>query len=189
MRPNTSPALALAAIAAASLVVAGCSKKDDGPKTEDQVRAEAAQLKHPQPGQYRSTFKIVDFEVPGMPAAQQDRLRQMFASSQRGQEYCLTPEQAAKGFEEAMKKLPQGKCSYDRFSVSGSDLDAQLTCETGQGQKSTIGMKGTVGEAGSQLTMTMDSKSSQLPGGSVRMVAEVASQRTGDCAATGAAAQ
>lgn len=179
MRPVPVPALALLATAA---LVAGCSKKDDGPKTEEQVRAEAANLAHPLPGQYRSTFRIVSFEIPGMPADQQERMRAMFASAQRGQEYCLTPEQAAKGFEEAMKKLPQGKCAYDRFSVDGGNLDAQLTCETGQGMKSTIGMKGTVSQNGSQMTMSVDQKAAQLPSGSMKMVAEVASQRIGDCA-------
>lgn len=182
--PSLAPRLALPL--AAALVLSACSKEADKPKSEDEVRAAAAQMAHPEPGQYRSTFKVVSFEVPGMPAAQQDRMRQMFANSQRGQEYCLTPEQAAKGFEEAMKKLPQGKCTYDRFNVSGTDLDAQLTCETGQGMKSTIGMKGTVSSTGSQLTMSMDNKSAQLPGGGMKMVAEVASQRIGDCPPAGA---
>ena len=165
----------------AGLALAAC-QADDKPKTEDQVRGEAAKLAKPVPGQYRSTSKLISFEVPGMSTEQSERIKQMFASNMQGRTYCLTEAEADKGFEEAMKKLPQGKCSYDRFSVSGNYLEAQLSCETGKDMKGVIGLKGTVSETGSQITMSVEQGAPGMEGNKLKVVAEVASERTGDCA-------
>jgi len=166
---------------AAAIMLAGC-KSEDKPKSEDEVRKEATKLANPVPGLYRSTSKLVSFEVPGMPAAQADRVRQMFSAGDQGREYCLSAEEASKGFGEAMKKLPQGKCSYDRFNVSGNMLDAQLTCQTGQDMTGVVGMKGTVTETGSQMTMSIDqSVGNGAQGHALKIVAEVKSERIGDC--------
>lgn len=170
----------LATTALAALALAGCAK-EDGPKTEEQVREEAAGLAKPQAGLYRSSFSIVSLDVPGVPPAQLEQMRKMFAASQQGQEYCLSAAEAEKGFEEAMKKLPQGKCSYDRFNVSGDQLDAQLTCETGQGMKATIGMAGTVTATGSKLKMSVAQSAPAGAPGAMNMVTEVSSERIGDC--------
>lgn len=165
---------------AAALLLTAC-QADDQPKTEEQVRGEADKLAKPVPGQYRSTSKLVSFEVPGMDPAQSARIRDMFASTMQGREYCLTEAEADKGFAEAMKKLPQGKCSYDRFSVSGNYLEAQLTCETGKDMKGVIGLKGTISETGSQISMSVEQAAPGKPGDKLKVVAEVASERVGDC--------
>lgn len=168
---------------ALALSLAAC-KKAEAPKTEAQVSEAAAQIAKPQAGQYRMTSKLVTFEVPGMPAAQQERFRQMFATAAQGSEYCLTPEQAEMGFQEAMKKLPQGKCTYDKFNVDGSKLDAQLSCETGKGMKAQIGMNGRVTTTGSNMEMTVNQAApAGVPTGGIKMVMQVETTRIGDCKA------
>lgn len=174
--------LVLATTALAAITLAGCAK-EDGPRTEEQVREEASGLAKPQAGFYRSTVSVVSLDVPGVPPAQLEEMRKMFASSMQGQEYCLTAAEAEKGFEEAMKKLPQGKCSYDKFAVSGDQLDAQLTCETGKGMKATIGMAGTVTTTGSRLKMSVAQTAPAGAPGAMNMVTEVSSERIGDCPA------
>ena len=165
----------------AALALAGCGKADDKPKSEAEVKQAAAQLANPKPGMYRSTSKLVSFEVPGMAPAQSARLKEMFSTTQQGRDYCLTPEDAEKGFEAAMQKLPQGSCQYDRFNVSGAKLDAQMTCVTGKDMKALITLVGTVGEEGSQMRMSVNQSAPGGQVGGMKMVADVASQRTGDC--------
>lgn len=171
---------------AATVILAACNSADK-PKSPEEVKEEIARADHPQPGLYRSTFRILSFEIPGMPPAQAEKMKAMFTTTGEGREYCLTKEEADKGWEAATKKLAEGDCRFDRFSASGGKLDAKLACETGRGMKSTIEMNGTMNSTGSQTTMTIAQAAPQMPGGAggmgsgIRMVAEVSSQRVGDC--------
>lgn len=155
----------------------------DKPKSPEEVKKEVAKVERPQPGLYRTSSKVVSFEVPGMPPAEAQRMKAMFSSTNQSRDYCLTQEEADKGWEAVTTKLAEGNCKYDRFEASSGTLDAKLTCETGQGMKSTIEMKGTMTSTGSNMTMTMAQAAPQMAGGKdgIRMVAEVSSQRVGDC--------
>lgn len=166
----------------AALAISACGR-DDKPKSEEEVKDAMANMVKPKPGMYRSTAKLVSFEVPGMPPAQAERLKQVF-SQEQGRDVCLSKAEADKGYEEMTKKLAaQGKCRYDRFDARGGTLDAKLSCETGKDMHATIELKGTISEEGSRMRMQVEQAAPNLPGGGkVKMVAEVASQRTGDCA-------
>lgn len=161
----------------AALALTACK---DEPKTADQVKQEMAQMPKPKPGLYRSTSKLINLEMPGMPQAQQDQLKQVFSEAQ-GRDFCLTKAEADKGYEEMTKKLAEGNCKYDKFEASGSSLDAKLTCETGKDMKAVVAMKGEVSTESSKMTMTVEQSAPQLAGKTMKMTAEVASVRTGDC--------
>ncbi len=163
-----------------AILALGACNTADKPKSEDEVKDEMARMVKPRPGQYHSTSKLVSFEVPGMPAAQAERLKGMFSTAQ-GRDFCLTPAEADKGYEEMTKKLAQGNCAYDRFSVDDGALDAQLTCQTGKDMKAVVSMKGTVTAEGSQMTVSINQSAPGMPAGGVKMVAEVGSQRSGNC--------
>lgn len=167
----------LAAPLVAALALSACK---DEPKTENQVKQEIAQMPKPKPGLYRSTSKLVSFDVPGMPKEQQDQFRQVF-SQQTGRDFCLTKAEADKGYEEMTKKLAEGNCTYDKFEASGSTLDAKLSCATGKDMKADVAMKGTMSTESSQMTMTIAQSSPQLPGKSMTITAEISSTRVGDC--------
>ena len=173
--------LVLALPVLAGLILAGCDAADE-PRTQAEAEEAARQLVKPKPGLYRSTSTLVSFEVPGMSPAQAEQMRQMFSTTAQGREYCLTPEEANEGMEGALKKLAEGQCTYDRFNADGEVLDAKLTCETGRDMKATIVMKGTMSAEGSQMKMEVEQSAPGAPGGAaVKMVAEIASQRIGDC--------
>lgn len=161
----------------AALALTGCK---DEPKTADQVKQEMAAMPKPKPGLYRSTSKLISLEMPGMPQAQQDQLKQVFSQAQ-GRDFCLTKAEADKGYEEMTKKLAEGKCSYDKFEANGSNLDAKMSCETGKDMKATVAMKGDISAEGSKMTMTIEQSAPQLAGKTMKITAEVASVRTGDC--------
>ena len=173
--------LVLAVPLLAGLVLAGCNAGDE-PRSQQEAEEVARQMVKPRPGLYRSTSKLVSFEVPGMPPAQAEQMRQMFSTTAQGREYCLTPEEANQGMEGALKKLAEGQCSYDRFNADGEALDAKLTCKTGQDMTATIVMKGTMSAEGSQMKMEVEQSAPGAPGGKgVKMAAEIASERIGDC--------
>ncbi len=168
-----------------AIALAGCSKEPDSPKTADQVKAEARQLVKPQPGQYRSTVKITNFSIPGMPAAQAERMKGMFSASGKSTEFCLSPADADKGFEEFSKRMAQGKCSFDQFNATSGTLDAKMTCQTGKGMTGTYQMHGTFSATGSQMAMKVNQSTAGqiagMPGAGMVMEAEVINQRIGDC--------
>src|SRR5262245_278934 len=116
--------LPLVAALALTGALAGCGR-DDKPKSEEEVKDAMANMAKPKPGLYRSTAKLVSFEVPGMPPQQADRMKEMFSQSQ-GRNFCLTKAEADKGYEEMTKKLAEGKCTYDRFDARGNTIDAKL---------------------------------------------------------------
>lgn len=160
----------------AALALAACGR-DDKPKSEEEVQDAMANMVKPRPGLYRSTAKIVSFEVPGMPAAQAERLKEVF--SQQGRDFCLTKAEADKGYREMTRKLAEGNCAYDRFDARSGKLDAKLTCQTGKDMKATIEMKGTISAEGSQMRMNVVQAAPNDT--SVKMEVDIASQRTGDC--------
>jgi len=167
-------------------MIAGC--KQAPPKTAAEVKEAVAKLDKPLPGLYRSTIKLAEFSVPGMSAAQSERMRTMFDSAQ-SRDFCLTAADAEKGYEEMTKRLAQGQCTYDRFEAAGGSIDAAMTCNAVRGATSKVAMKGTLNPEGSRIHMTVEQS---LPGmgaaaslgvGGVKMVADVTSNRVGDCPA------
>lgn len=164
-----------------ALAMAGCSKEPEGPKTADQVKVEASQLIKPLPGQYRTTMKITNFAIPGMPPEKSAQLKGMFSASGKSNEFCLTPADANKGFEEFSKRMAQGKCSFDKFDASSGALDAKMICQTGKGMTGAYEMKGTFTATGSQMAMKVNQSAPGMPGGGMMMEAEVTNERIGDC--------
>lgn len=175
-----------ASLAMAALALAGCKKETAPAGGEGKSLAEAAHeadaLPKPQPGLYRSAMTMVSFEAPGMPPQAVGQMKDMFARRQSGSEYCLTGEDAAKGYEERVKKLSgQPNCAFDHYSAAGGKLDAKLTCNGQQGMKSVMTMQGTMTPTGSDVTMSMDQSGAAMPGGSMKMTMNVKTTRVGDC--------
>ena len=172
-------------LSVAVLALAGCKKEaTTGPKSLDEVAQEAAAMPKPLPGLYRSTAELVSLDAPGLPAGAAAQMKQMMASKAAPHDFCLTGEEAAKGYEERVKKLAgRPDCHFDHYSATGGKLDAQLTCTGQNGMRSALAMQGTMGPEGSDVTLTMDQSGEQMPGGGMKMVMHVKSARVGDCPA------
>lgn len=179
-----------ALIAAVSLLaLASCGSNDEEPavpRTADEVIAEAGKLEQPLPGRYETKVNVIDFMVPGLPKAQAEQMKSMMGRANReGSSYCLTPEEAKKGFEESIRKMTEGtgqmKCEFDRFAVDGGKLDAALTCSAPQGMTSDIALDGTTSAEASTMHMEMTQRAKMIPGGEMRMEMRMTSRRIGDC--------
>jgi hypothetical protein len=177
----------IAATAVFVLALAACNKEPAKPKTTSEVVAEAGKLARPEPGMYQTHVQLIDFSIPGMPAAQAEQIRKMMGGVQRQTgSYCLTPEEAKKGFEDGIRKMTEGgnggmKCSFKKFAVAGGRLDAAMACTGPQGMTSDIAMDGTASSEASSMHMKMDQKSSMIPGGAITMEMKMDSKRVGDC--------
>lgn len=171
-------------LAAASGLLAACGGGADDADADGDGKitmAEAADKARdatirPKPGQYRATMEVVDFEVPGAPPQAKDMMKQMMG---RSFEYCLSQEDADKGFEEMAKESQDGNCSFEKFDIDGGKMDAVMVCSGDKGEPIRMTMDGMGTETSSKMTMTMDGA---IPGyGAGKMIMKTSHQRIGDC--------
>jgi hypothetical protein len=169
-----------------ALVIAGCGKEAKEPVSSDKIVAEAGKLAQPLPGRYETKVKLLQFAVPGLPAAQADRIKSMMGNvGGETTSYCLTPEEAKKGFEESVRKMSEGQggmsCDFSRFDVDGGKLAAEMACKGPQGMTSEMKLDGTATAQSTSMHMAMTQKAAMIPGGEMRMEMQMDSHRTGDC--------
>lgn len=168
--------------------IAGCSGEPAAEKSADEVIAEASRMARPLPGLYETTAELKDFTVSGVPAEQLGMMKRQFAdSSNKTDTMCLTKADADQGFEKMVRQMGEmGEsmdCAFSQFDASGSKLNAALNCTGPGGTKMAMNMDGTVAPDRSDMTMTMKSSSSMMPGHEMTMVMQTASRRVGDCPA------
>jgi hypothetical protein len=173
-------------LAVSLCALAACGSETSEPRTADEVIAEAGQLEAPRPGQYETSVEVIEFSIPGLPPQQAEQMKSMMGQmGARTSAYCLTPEEAERGFEESVRKMTEGtgdmKCEFARFAVDGGELDAALTCTGPQGMDAEIELSGTAGAESSAMRMKMVQKAAMIPGGEMRVEMQTNSRRTGDC--------
>ena len=139
----------------------------------------------PQPGEYRTSGELVEFELPGASAEEQEMMRGfMEMGASQSQTFCMTQEQADEGFQQfltAMQENPD-ECTFSNFSVDGDKLDATMNCDDGSGSTGTIQFAGTISETSQDMTVTMDMTNAG-EGQSMRMVLRNQTERVGECSA------
>ncbi|MDC0887249.1 DUF3617 domain-containing protein [Altererythrobacter sp.] len=170
----------------AALGLAACSgEADSGTVDAAEVTATVGDLVKPQAGQYETSGELVKFEIPGM-SDQEKQMMRGFMEQGFTQKvgFCLTAEEAEKGFEQAIREMrndDSNACEFTRFDVSGNTLASEMKCDDGSGNSGTISMDGNVTETSQDMTMTFDQTSADLPGGAMQMVVKMKSQRVGEC--------
>jgi hypothetical protein len=176
----------LAIAALATIALASCGKEEKKPVTREKVIAEAGELAQPLPGQYETKVTMLDFAIPGLPTDQAERIKGMMGNvDNQTSSYCLTPEEAKKGFEESVRKMGQGqgglKCDFSKFDVDGPKISAEMTCSGQQGMTSEMKLDGTATARSTSMRMAMTQKAPMIPGGEMRMEMQMDSRRIGDC--------
>lgn len=171
------------ALSAALVMLAACKQEADDPTPAQEVLRPAANM--PQPGRYRVTMKVSAVSFPGMSGRTAEQTRALFGGTGQVSEFCLTPQEAAKGQEAYFRQLAQGDCRFDRFAAKDGKIDAVLTCQTGQGMRARTEMTGTFTPAASQVAIRTTSEvpggPANGPGGGMVLDAEVATERLGEC--------
>ena len=153
------------------------SSETGGSLSKETVIERAGNAIRPQPGLYRSTTEITEFDIPNAPAQVKEMMRNS-AVSKQATEYCLTLAEVEKGFEESLRKSQQGDCDYRRFNVSGGTIEAAMTCrQDGRTVDLTLSGKGT--RTSSDMAMTMNTDMGPMGKGTIR--ARTKTERIGDC--------
>src|SRR6478735_5786946 len=175
---------------AAAILLAACSggdadKNADGAVSRDEAVAEAASAIKPQPGQYRTTTEILEYNIPGASDEVKQRIQAQMggpAEMSKPTLSCLTPEQAAQnGAEQMAKNMAEGNCTLARFDVSGGSISSEMQCTDANGGVSHVTLDGQMTATSSTMTMTNEL---DMPGlGKMQIKARVASERVGDCPA------
>ena len=175
---------------AAAILLAACGGGGDADADGDsavsgeEVAAEAAQAIKPEPGQYKTSYELLEFDVPGMPdAVKQQMQAQMGGAAEvaRGITYCLTPEDiASQGSQQMVQNMAEGNCTFAKYDVSGGTVSADMQCTGPDGTTNHVLMEGQMTSTGSTMTMTTEQA---IAGRQVHMKTRVTSERTGDCAA------
>jgi hypothetical protein len=176
----------LAIAALATVALAACGKQEKKAVTHEKVIAEAGELAQPLPGQYETKVEMLEFSIPGLPADQVERMKGMMGNvGNRTSSYCLTPEDAKKGFAESVRKMGQGqgglKCDFNKFDVDGAKIAAEMACTGQQGITSEMKLDGTATARSTSMHMAITQKAPMIPGGEMRMEMQMDSRRTGDC--------
>lgn len=170
-------------LAAAVLLTAcggGSDTRDSEPDRADAAAGDAADVARLEPGLYRATFELLEFEAPDLPEAGRARAEQIFTSGLTEHDYCLTPQDIAEnGPRKLVENVAEGGCTMSRFNVSGSKIVATLRCPGEAGNPRDVGIEGQMTAEGSTMTMVSDQV---LPGvGQVSLKTQVTSERIGDC--------
>jgi len=175
MRHSVPAALAVV------LALAACSGGEEQAGSGETISSEEVAERargaiKPQPGLYRSTVEVVEVDMPG--AA--DMVKRMMGGSNSTSEYCLTPEEADRGFEEMARNSQEGDCSFERFDVDGGRIDAAMNCTANGGAPMRLTLQGTGTTTSSEVAMTMETDMPGMGTANVRMKAT--HQRIGECA-------
>lgn len=167
-------------VGGALLLAGGCSDGSsadgdaDGMISMDAAAAATANIPKPQAGLYRATITMKGMDVPGMDANMAGHGGGMTSTN----EYCLTKDDVAEGYEEMMKRGQDGSCSYERFSVAGGKLDAVMVCQTEEGP-ARMEMKGKASATSSEFDATMKMNLAGMGNGTINFSAK--HERVGDC--------
>ncbi|MEO0699453.1 MAG: DUF3617 domain-containing protein [Pseudomonadota bacterium] len=177
---GTALAAALALSACGGETSVDADADGDGAITTSEARAAVeaagADLK-PEPGQYATTMTLTDVNIPGAPP---EMAQMMGQAMNRTGEFCLTPEQAERGFEGSLKEGQNEACTIETFTIEGNQVDMAMSCnQAGMGDMA-VTMSGEVAPTQSDLTMKMNGTIPQL--GAVEMALSFQQKRVGDCA-------
>ncbi len=175
------PIISLPLAAAFALTACGDSAGDQ-PKTMEEVADAAASIERPEPGKYRSTSKLLELDMPGLPPAQAAQMKEMMSgATSQSHEFCLTEAEIEKGYEELVQKSTDGNCTFEKFDTTSNTLDARMTCNMEEGVVSNVALTGEMNATRSRMLMDMNSSAPQMPGGKMNMKMEVINERIGDC--------
>jgi hypothetical protein len=161
------------------MLTASCQQEQAAPQPGKSTAA--VDPTAPQPGRYRASMTVKAVSFPGMSAGTAQQARNLFGGTGQASDFCLTPEDAAKGREAFFMRAVEGDCRYDRFTAEAGKLAATLVCQTGKGMTARSELTGTFTAISSQVAIRTTSEVPGGPEGSMVLETEVATERLGEC--------
>ena len=173
----------------AAVLLAACGgdadTNDDGKLSNEEVVAEAAGAIKPQPGLYRTSYEVLEFNIPGVPDSMKQQMQAQLGNTSGTSgtsTSCLTRDQVdANGAEQMAKNMARGNCTVARFDVTGGALSSEMTCTAAGGATSHVLMEGQMTSTSSTMTMTNEMDMAGM--GKMQTKVRATSERIGDCPA------
>ena len=160
---------------ATGLALSGCGEKAGGGGS---ILSDGPTQR--QAGSWKSSVTLEKFEVPGAPPEMKAMMQKMMTAAGT-QELCLSKEAAAKDDIAASLAKSQARddCTFTKKEVRGGRLNVAGTCKDKAGETITMAIAGSV--AATKTDVNMDISGSAPTGGTMTMVMNVKSERTGEC--------
>lgn len=167
-------------------VLAACSSggadaDGDGKVAQEEAVGALASMDAPRPGQYRTTFEMQEFNMPGMPKGMIDQMSGSIGGN-FSMTYCQTESDNEDAVRQMTDNMGRGDCTYNTFEVSGNSFTVDMTCTPPDGGAGTYKMTGTTSSEGTDMQMEMQQQMPGMQGGPMTMKAHMTSERIGDCA-------
>lgn len=173
----------IALIALSTLALAACGKSGSDSaapgQSADPAKAAAGMAFQFQPGQYRTTINIDKIDVPGVPAAVLAQMKGVMGKPMNV-EYCMSPEQAAKGADAMKEHMAKGKCQFEKFEASGGTVDSVMVCQSERGGTVRTESHGSYTPTGSVIKGSGDIAGPE--GKKMHIEETIKMERIGDCA-------
>jgi hypothetical protein len=170
---------------AAAFVLAACGSSSssdangDGKISTQEAASAAAKMDAPRPGKYKTTVNLLDFTMPGMPAAMLERLKGSMTSNMTTT-FCQTGDNRKQAIKDMTDAMGRGNCTYNSLDISGNNFDVDMSCTSPQGGTGHYKVNGTVSSEGTDMTMEITQDMPQ-GGGQMHMKTHAVSTRIGDC--------
>lgn len=151
----------------------------DGEVSAGEMQAEAERAGgnvRPEPGKYAVTMDFVKAEIPGAPPEMKDMMGSMMSNSF---EYCLTPEEAERGYEESLTEGQDESCSIQKFELDGGNIDMAMTCDSAEQGNMNVTMTGNVTPERSEINVV--SKGTLAGMGEADIEMSMVQERIGEC--------
>lgn len=172
-------------IASAALALSACSGSEnadadgDGEVSAQEMQAEAERAGgniRPEPGKYSVTMDFVKAEIPDAPPEMKDMMGSMMTNSF---EYCLTPQEAEKGYEESLTEGQDESCSVEKFELEGGNIDMAMSCNAADQGDMNVTMTGNVTPDRSEINVV--SKGTLAGMGDANIEMNMVQERIGEC--------
>lgn len=123
-----------------------------------------------QPGQWEASVTVQSIDMPGAPP----QVAAMMRGKTTKQNYCITPEQAAKGPQEMIKQNPS--CRFTKYTMTGGTISTAMICSQNGGTM-------TAQSNGSYTPTSFNITSTAVMSGqmSMRMTSVGSGRRLGPC--------
>lgn len=139
---------------AAALALTGCQDEEPG-LTDEEMAAASGVVDNavmPKSGEYSTGVELVELDAPGKDDATIAAMRDAFAEGAAEPHLlCVTQDTTR---EEWLSEMNEAQCSLTRLTAEGNSFDGAMTCSSEDGLNGPVDIAGTVGEAGSDLTLT-----------------------------------
>ncbi|BDW83192.1 hypothetical protein MACH24_26300 [Erythrobacter sp. Dej080120_24] len=168
------------AIALAACGDSGTADADgDGTISADEMRDEMARdgaNLRPDPGNYKVTMTLSKAEIPGAPPQMMEMMGSMMNNTF---EYCLTPEEAEKGFEESLTEGQDESCKIEQFNLDGGKIEMAMSCSPAEGGEMRMTMNGNVSPTKSDINVVTQGNIAGMGEANIEM--SMVQERIGDC--------